>query len=173
MSFDFIKPDNPLLRTKLENFDFSNPPEDPEKISLDLIKKMNETGGLGLSANQLGLPYRVFSMRSSPNLVCFNPRIVSSSEQGTWMEEGCLSFPNLIFKAYRANKIRVRFTTPNGNIVTKDFEGMTSRIFQHEMDHMDGKYPFEGIGRIRLDKALRSAEKLGSYYRPYGLMKYA
>ena len=168
-----VPPDHELLTTKLDPFDFSNPPIDPGELANILVKEMNERSGLGLSANQLGLPHRVFAMRASPNLVCFNPRIVWASTETTVLEEGCLSFPNLVYKAKRPNAIRVRFATPNGEVTTKDFNGMTARVFQHEMDHMDGRLPFAGIGRMKLDAALRDAAKRGTNYRPFGFMKHA
>lgn len=169
----FVEPNHELLTTKLPTFDFSEPAIDPVELAHILVREMNSKNGYGLSANQIGLPYRAFAMRGSPNLVCINPRIVWSSDETNEMEEGCLSFPNLIFKARRKNAIRVRFATPNGQVITRDFNGLTSRIFQHEMDHMEGRLPFAGIGRLKLDRALKDAEKRGSYYRPYGVMKHA
>lgn len=138
MTLNLVDKNNSLLKTKLEQFDFINPPVDPIELAKDLTKFMMENNGIGLAANQLGLPYRVFAMRSSPVYVCFNPIIVDSSEEQIYLEEGCLTFPNLYLKIKRPKKIRVRFTMPNSDIVTKIFDGITARTVLHEIDHLNG-----------------------------------
>ena len=81
----------------------------------------------------------LFRSRGSPeNFVCFNPKIIHPSEKTITLEEGCLTFPGLTVKIKRPQHVRVRFTTPNGEIITKQFTGMTARIFQHELDHLNG-----------------------------------
>jgi peptide deformylase len=94
--------------------------------------------GMGLAANQVGLPYRVFVIKANPILACFNPRIVSQTGEEIDLEEGCLTFPNYYVKIRRPKQIRVRYTYPNGETVTQIYDGMTARIFQHELDHLDG-----------------------------------
>jgi peptide deformylase len=64
--------------------------------------------GLGLSANQIGLPYRAFAIKAEKIIVCFNPRIVDYSEETIYLEEGCLSYPNLYIKVKRPKKIKIR-----------------------------------------------------------------
>ena len=72
-----VEPNHPLLKTKLEPFDFDNPPIDPEMLFANMSQMMLEQKGVGLSANQVGLPYRMFVMGSEENLIpVFNPRIV-------------------------------------------------------------------------------------------------
>lgn len=160
------------LRTPLPTFDFDDPPMDPVRLAVDLIATMDLHMGLGLSANQVGLPHRVFVMRSYPNLVCFNPRIVDRSESETELEEGCLSFPGLVFKVSRPDSIRVRFQTPNGKVATKTFNGMTARVFCHELMHLDGRFPFEGISRMKLDRAIKDSPNR-SLYDGKGLLIHA
>ena len=94
--------------------------------------------GLGLSANQVGVPYRVFVLWSNPTMVCFNPRIVGYEGSEIYFSEGCLSCPNLYVKIKRPSYVRVRYQKPNGETVTDKLMGMTARIFQHELDHLDG-----------------------------------
>jgi len=116
---------------------------------------MYENNGIGLAANQVGVPYRVFAMRGSPeNFVCFNPRVVQPSESLISLEEGCLTFPGLTVKIKRPQHIRVRFQTPNGDTLTKQFTGMTARIFQHEIDHLDGIVFYNRANRVHRDTAL-------------------
>lgn len=165
--------DNPALTTKTTPFDFANPPCDVTELSMDLIETMNFYQGIGLSANQIGLPYRVFVMRADKPFVCFNPKVIMPSEELISLEEGCLSIPGLIAKVTRSKHVKVRFQTPSGAVVTKTFTGMTARCFLHEMDHMDGLFFFDGIGRLKMEKAIKDAKKRGYNYDGFNLMKHA
>lgn len=148
-----------VLTTPCEKFDFSNPPVDPIELAQDMVKLMYEYGGIGLSANQLGLPYRVFALRGDPeNFVCFNPKIVMPSTEDIVMEEGCLSFPGLIVKVKRPRHVRVRFTAPNGEVMTRQFTGMTARAFQHELDHLDGVLFYNKANRFHREQAFKRAK---------------
>lgn len=138
MILNLVAKDHPLLQTKLDTFDFDNPPTEPNQLARDLAETMLANNGIGLAANQCGLPYRVFVIKSNPILCCFNPRIVDVSTQEVYLEEGCLTFPGLFYKIKRPRKIKVRYTQPNGETVTQVYEGITARIFQHELDHLDG-----------------------------------
>jgi peptide deformylase len=156
---------HPMLSTKLENFDFSNPPTDPIQLAYDLVETMKQEKGMGLSANQCGLPYRVFCMESNPVLICFNPRVVDFSSEEVELDEGCLSFNNLWLKIKRPKHIKVRYTEPNGNVVTKKFTGMTARCFLHEMDHMEGIKFIERVGKVQLEMAKKRQKKIQHYLR--------
>lgn len=152
---ELVKANDPILTTVCENFDFRNPPFDPIEFSKELVKHMYDWNGMGLAANQVGVPYRIFAMRGSPeNFVCFNPKIVQPSEAEIALDEGCLTFPGLYVKIKRPQHVRVRFTTPNGETITKQFTGMTARIFQHEIDHLDGIVFYNKANRIHRDRAL-------------------
>lgn len=158
---DIIKGENPILTTPIDTFDFQNPPENPQDIAMELMKTMNENNGIGLAANQIGKPYRVFAIRGYPeNYVCFNPRVVHTSDETILLEEGCLSFPNLLVKIKRPKQIRVRFQTPSGVVETKVFDGLTARVFQHELDHLDGILFYKRANRIHREQAFKKLEKL-------------
>lgn len=138
------------------DFDFTNPPTDPIQLSSDLVHTMMSKNGLGLAANQVGLPWRVFAMRTSPKMtVCFNPRIVDVSNEEVILEEGCLSFPDYFIKIKRPRTIKVRFTYPNGETVTETFTNITARVFQHELDHLDGILFQTRANRFHRDQAMR------------------
>lgn len=135
---------DPILKTECSKFDFTSPPFDPLEFSNELIRFMYEKNGIGLAANQVGIPYRIFAMRGAPeNFVCFNPRIVIPSTQNILLEEGCVSFPGLFVKIKRAQHVKVRFQTPNGDTRTETFTGLTARVFQHELDHLNGQVFFK------------------------------
>lgn len=149
-----VKSSDPILSQKTEEFDFVNPPTDPIQLAKDLYETIVDRKGLGLAAPQVGLPYRAFVMYAVPGIVCFNPRIVSFTEEKILMEEGCLSFPNLIVKVKRPRAIRARYTEPNGNVQTVQMDGMTARIYQHELDHLDGITMQKKANPIHLARAL-------------------
>lgn len=160
MILELVEPNHPILKETLAKFDFSNPPEDPIEIAANLADTMLSNNGLGLSANQVGLPYRVFVMRSLPlPIVCYNPIIVDQSTETVVLEEGCLSHPNLFVKIKRPKKIKVRFTEPNGNVVTEVFDGMTARVFQHEFDHLEGICHINRANRFHLEQAKKNLKK--------------
>jgi len=153
---ELVKSNDPILLTQCLPFNFQEPPFDPIEFSHELVKNMYDWNGLGLAANQVGVPYRVFAMRGSPeNFVCFNPRIVQPSAENIILEEGCLSFPGLLVKVKRPKHIRVRFQTPNGDTRTETFIGMTARIFQHELDHLDGRLYFNRANKYHKEIAMK------------------
>lgn len=153
---NFVRYPDPSLTTPTTNFDFSNPPTNPHDLVHEMLVTMINSKGIGLSANQLGLPYRVFVMRGDEyNFACFNPKIVSMSDKTTTMEESCLSFPGLIVKVPRANTVRLRFQTQSGGTDTKTFDGLSARVVQHEMDHLDGLLFFNKAHRYHREKAMK------------------
>lgn len=151
-----MKLDDRYLTEKCEEFDFNNPPFDPIDFAQNLVKFMYDNNGLGIAANQVGTPYRIFAMRGHPeNFVCFNPKIVQPSEAEVVLEEGCLSYPGLLVKIKRPQHVRARFTTPNGDTITRQFTGMTARVFQHEYDHLDGIVFHSKANKFHRDQAMR------------------
>ena len=121
---------------------------------------MRYFGGIGLSANQLGLPYRVFVMEGDPGFVCFNPTITAYAGELVNLDEGCLSYPGLYVKKKRRGLIRVRFQDPYGNPCVKKFSGMSARIFQHEMEHMEGELFIDSVSDFKLKSAMKKRKIL-------------
>lgn len=159
MIYDLVSSNDPILKENLPNFDFTNPPTDPIQLAKDLAETMIANNGLGLSANQVGLPYRVFVITGSPVLACFNPRVIDATTEEIYLDEGCLSFPNLFFKVKRPRTIRVRYTQPNGETVTKKYDGITARVFLHEYDHMNGILYTNRANAYHLNQAKKKLKK--------------
>lgn len=151
---------DPILKQKTERFNFSNPQCDPVELAHKLTQTMLHHNGIGLASPQIGLPYRAFALRTSPILVCFNPLVVDVSSETVELEEGCLSFPNLILKITRPSMIKARFTLPNGETKTEKFIGMTARAFLHETDHLDGILFTQKVSNIELAIARKKAQKV-------------
>ena len=111
----------------------------------EMFDLMYEARGIGLAANQVGLPYRFFVLnltadpeRTDEERVFINPEIVKR-HGGLFEEEGCLSFPGVYAKVHRARKVRVRAFDLQGTEVEVDAEELFSRALQHETDHLAGK----------------------------------
>ena len=138
MILDLVHENDPILTEKLPRFDFSNPSVDPSQLAIDLTETMLSKKGIGLAANQVGWRHRLFVVSASPVICCFNPIIVDRSEKTNTLEEGCLSYPGLLIKIARSDTIKIRYTQPNGETVTKIFQGMTARVMQHEYSHLEG-----------------------------------
>jgi len=160
-----VKDTDPILSQEMPRFDFDNPVVDPIQLAYDLVESMRHHGGIGLSANQIGLPYRVFAMEAVPAIVCFNPKLIHESSEEIILEEGCLSFPGLGIKIKRSRHVKVRYTEPNGNVVTTKFTGMAARCFLHEYDHMNGTKYIDRASFIQKELALKRQKKLAKLKR--------
>jgi peptide deformylase len=148
---------NGILKQTQGNFDFSNPVFEPKNLAQRMNECMKKYNGLGLSACQVGIPFKVFVMRvdSAEPLALFNPRIVSVSEKDIIMKEGCLSFPLLYLNVRRPDAVRIRFQTADGETKTQQFIGMSARVALHEMDHMEGITYTNRASSFELQRATR------------------
>jgi peptide deformylase len=125
-----------------------------------MLAHLEEYRGVGLSANQIGLPYRVFAIRTEPRSVCFNPTITWESDDMTIMEEGCLTYPMLYVKIRRPSVIRAKYFDQNGQIQTNRFSDLIARCYQHELDHLNGVNYLERANKYHLDNAKRKSKLL-------------
>lgn len=151
-----VQSNDPILTNPSKLLNFETPPFDTIEFSKELIKFMYDNNGLSLSAPQVGEPYRIFAMRGHPeNFVCFNPKIVQPSEQEIVLEETSLTYPGLVVKIKRPQHCRVRFTLPNGDTRTDTFTGMTARVFQHNIDFLDGLVYYNKANKFHRDSAFR------------------
>ena len=115
---------------------------DRPEMSRILKENMIHYGGIGLSANQIGISERVFimvlNMETEETITCFNPRIIKRYEDDVWCEEGCLSFPDEIINIQRPNRIVVKYEDEDKKDHKIKLSGMAARIFLHEFDHLEG-----------------------------------
>jgi peptide deformylase len=156
MNLELVPESATVLHEECLQFDFANPPYDPKELAQALHDKMISQDGLGLSANQVGIPYRVFVMRTGDApFAIFNPKIVDVSDKEIPMKEGCLSYPLLFLSVKRPDSIRIRFQNEEGETRTEKFIGMTARIAQHEFDHMLGKVYTQKASAFETQRAMR------------------
>ena len=139
--------------------------KDRKDLSEKMFDAMKKYGGIGLSANQVGLPFNMFVLGDHPELekglkmTCFNPMIISASADQVMMKEGCLTFPFVFLTISRPRKVTVKYEDENGDLKEGSLDGMISRVFQHEYDHMLGKTFVDGVSKMKLDMAYKKAEK--------------
>jgi peptide deformylase len=161
---DLLKSNNPLLRTVSKAFDFESPEISAQEIYELLRTKMCELKTLGLSAPQLGIMYRVFVFGNpdEPDSIMpvFNPKIVNFGDDSVVYEEQCSTFPGLFLKIRRSTTIRMRYANLNGDIETHNFQGMTARVAQHEVNHLDGVLFTDKANLYHLQQAKRRKLKM-------------
>jgi len=115
---------------------------DRPEMSRILKENMIHYGGVGLSANQIGIGERVFimmlNMETEETITCFNPRIIKRYDDNVWCEEGCLSFPDEIINVERPDRIIIKYEDEDKKDHKIKLSGMAARIFLHEFDHLEG-----------------------------------
>jgi len=160
---DLLPEDHPVLHQEPLTWIFDPPQADPKLMYDIMLENMVYHHGLGLSANQIGMPVKVFAMRideSDDAIVCFNPEIQKESEEMVMMTEGCLSFPSLYLNKRRPKELTVKYQNADGDFIDAHFEGLAARVFHHEMDHMVGKTFLDGVSKILLQSARRKQKTL-------------
>jgi peptide deformylase len=129
---------DPVLREPsrdVETFD-----ELMHRLYEDMLETMYKAPGVGLAAPQIGLSLRFFvydaERGNGPGAIA-NP-LLSEMEGEIVQDEGCLSIPNLWYPTARAERVRVDGLDLRGDPVTVHAEGLLARVFQHEIDHLNG-----------------------------------
>jgi peptide deformylase len=152
--------DFPLLKTALpeiENVTSTEVMEVAERLKLT----MKMYNGLGLSANQCGVPLRMFVIGTDQfQMVCINPKIVNFSEDIDRKREGCLSYPGLFVTIPRHTSIQVEYFDEMGQKKELTMDGVTAQCFQHELDHLNGITFTSKVGPAALQLAKQKQQKL-------------
>lgn len=147
---DIVTIPNPGLRRKarpVTKFD-----ADLQKLIDDMIETMRVAPGVGLAAPQIGQPLRLSVIETLSKVdeegneiedsrdlfIIANPEIIWESRDELLGVEGCLSIPGYVGEVARTEKIRVRAQDRNGRKIRLRLSGWTARIFQHEIDHLNG-----------------------------------
>jgi peptide deformylase len=120
-----------------------------------MIETMYEAPGSGLAANQVGVQRRIFVYDIGEGArTVINPRIIESD--GEWaFEEGCLSIPGLSWEIVRPNAVHLVGLDLDGNEVSIEATELEGRVFQHELDHLDGILLVERLTAEQRKEALR------------------
>ena len=142
-----------------------------KELSFNMVETMIEGQGIGLAAPQVGELKRIIVVHpikertadektSKKPQVFINPRITKKSKETEIGEEGCLSFPGLFLKIKRAKVLEIEALNENGEKIQVRAEGLPARIFQHEIDHLDGILFIDKLG---FWQKLKTKQKLKQY----------
>ena len=148
-----------LENDKILNYD------DIEKFENDMINLMINARGLGLAANQIGITKRFFAFghesfdKIQKPAIIWNPSIVRESEEKTLDEEGCLSFLGVFVKIVRPKKVTVKWQNIKGETLMQHLDGMESKCFQHENDHLNGITFNTQVSKLIWDMAVKRSKK--------------
>lgn len=137
MTKEIIKYPNPVLRKKCE--EVKEITEEIKTLALALVQILEKSQGIGLAASQIGELKRIIAVQTGKGTRVFiNPRIITKTKETEAAEEGCLSFPGLFLKIKRAKRVEIEALNEDSEILRIKAEGFPARVFQHEIDHLDG-----------------------------------
>ena len=126
-----------ILREKCEEVKGVTPKI--KKLSEDMIETLEKNQGSGLAAPQVGELKRIIVVQTEKGFEVFiNPKIIKKSRETVIGEEGCLSFPGLFLKIKRAKEAEIEALDIEGKKIQIKINGLLSRVFQHEIDHLNG-----------------------------------
>lgn len=109
------------------------------KLIEDMLETMRAAPGVGLAGPQVGVMERIFVWETEDGYgAVVDPVITERSEETVSDEEGCLSLPGLYFDVERAQRVTITGLDADGDPLEIEVEGFKARIFQHEIDHLDG-----------------------------------
>ncbi len=124
-----------------------------KKLVVDITQTMKQHQGVGLAAPQVGVLKRAITVQTDLGgqriLVLVNPKILKKSKEAETGEEGCLSFPDIFLKIKRAKEVEIEGLDINGKKIKIKAQGLLARVFQHEIDHLDGILFFNRLGFIK------------------------
>jgi len=124
------------------------------KLAENMAETMYNAPGVGLAAPQIGQSLQLIvidptGQKAQELMVLINPKIVAA-EGEVEEEEGCLSIPDFYFKIKRYAKVRVKGYDPlKEKTIEIEADGLLARIFQHEIDHLEGTLIIDHLGRIK------------------------
>jgi len=150
---------DPVLRKKCEKV--KEVDKKVIKLIVDMVQTMKEGQGIGLAAPQVGVSKRVIVVQTDLGgqriLALVNPKIIKKSQEKEMDEEGCLSFPGIFLEIKRAKEVEIEGLDIKGKKIKLKAKGLLARVFQHEIDHLDG---ILFIDRISFWQKLKIRKKL-------------
>lgn len=125
-------------------YDFEQSKYNSVILQQEMIELMEKSNGIGLAANQVGILERFFVMGKKNSsilpepFILFNPEMFSSTNHKTYHIEGCLSYEGKTKMVKRSNGVKVRYQDASGEVKTVSLKGIAAKVFQHELDHLNG-----------------------------------
>lgn len=130
------------------------------RLTQAMLQAMYKAPGLGLAAPQIGVQKQIFvyDIDGEP-ITLLNPRIVES--RGEWVyDEGCLSIPGLYVEMLRPKEVLLEAVDLNGNTIQVEADELLARLFQHELDHLNGVLMFDRMTTEQREEAMRAYQKI-------------
>ncbi|RUM50707.1 MAG: peptide deformylase [Hydrogenothermus sp.] len=173
MSYEIRTWPDKILKKRMKEVDFF---DNKLKELVDIMfKKMYELEGVGLAANQIGIPYQILVLDTNTKkydgqegeegvkMALVNPKIIEKSGQ-VESTEGCLSFPGVQITIPRAERVKVLAQDLEGNEIEIDTDGFLAIVLQHEIDHLNG-IPFINYlspvkRKLVLEKYMKSLKEM-------------
>jgi peptide deformylase len=164
---------DPRLKKRPETFDFGDDNLNAEELSEQLFIGMRRFGGVGLSANQVGIDKCVFVVGGSgiKEKAIFNPALMDVSDEQVTLKEGCLSYPGLWLMIKRPVGAIFKYQDEKGEEVIEEFKGIPARIMLHEYDHMLGHNFTMRASSLKIQRALKQLDKKVKRYKQNGLLR--
>ena len=164
--YTLVSENNPVLQEYMPEANLSEI-EDLKPVAERMLETMRMHEGIGLAAPQVGLTLRMFVMLAGDEeMICINPsfeplRAGQIEEVGLIdSQEGCLSYPKLYLKVKRHKEIKASYFDLNGQKVETILNGLPSRCFQHELDHLNGITFTAKVSKLVLSLAKKRRAKL-------------
>ena len=148
---------SPVLR---KNSDYLTDKDNISDLANSLFTILENEGGIGLAAPQIGVLKSIFVINTEllvaddesvelVKKVIVNPKIISSSKETSYFNEGCLSIPDIYEQVERPTEIVVTYFDETMRPESRTLKGIEARVFQHEFDHLEGKLFIDRVSAIR------------------------
>jgi len=166
-SLKLVTVPNPVLRIKSKPI--ARVDKEFQSIVQEMFRLMYDLKGVGLAANQVGIPIRVFICNPSgkPNegseMVFINP-VISKQKGNEEADEGCLSLPGVTATVKRSKSLWLNAYDHTGNEINTEYTGFIARIIQHEFDHLDGVLFVDRISDESLNSIAYSIDTIAQDY---------
>jgi len=163
-----IKYGNPLLRfraKKIEHID-----ETIRQLAADMIETMQKEAGIGLAAPQVAQSIRLIVIdwslidEKEKPIALINPEILEGEGESV-LEEGCLSLPEIREDVSRPEIVKISYQELNGELVEKRLDGLFARVFQHELDHLNGILLIDRISSLKKKMLTKKLKQLAAEER--------
>lgn len=156
MNRPIVKWPHPVLLTPTAPIDLANPAVDLLQLEADLVDTLRAADGLGLAANQIGVPHRAMAILVKADgrvRVMYNPEILYAGDDLAEGGEGCLSYPGVTLNFPRPREVTVRWQDRHGVVHSIDLAGIDARCALHEIDHLDGVFFKSQVSELRWRRA--------------------
>ncbi len=157
---------NEFLAKEVKDVDIKDPKIDLKEIKEKMTDIMLSNGGIGLSANQIGLDAKIFIMGDTKDNISLiiNPKVLQHTKDTVLELEGCLSFPNVYMKIRRPKEILAEYYDESLEQKRTHVKGYGTKVFLHEWDHLHGITFKDRVSNMKWNMALKKAKKLEKKY---------